>query len=143
MQIDVGCVPEGLYLLLKSLVDSWMAVTDGHSDDPSEHVEVPSPLVVPQPLHATLMDEQGGPVVGGHGWIQVLLANLLRPFHRRPFIFDRIQWLRFLAPVSSGTEGSPRHQPPRRSNEKFHGFSTLLDLQIGVHFSTADLSLGC
>ena len=143
MQIDVGCVPEGLYLLLKSLVDSWMAVTDGHSDDPSEHVEVPSPLVVPQPLHATLMDEQGGPVVGGHGWIQVLLANLLCLFHRRPFIIDCVQCLRFLVPVSRGTEGSPRHQPPCRSNEKFHGFSTLLDLQIGVHFSTADLSLGC
>ena len=143
MQINVGRVPEGLYLLLKSLVDSWMAVPNGHSDDPSKHIEVPSPLVVPQPLHAALVDEQGGPVVGGHGWVQVLLPNLFRLFHRWPFILDIVQWLRFLAPDSSGTEGSTRHQPPRRSNEKFHGFPFLQDLQIGAHFSTADLSLGC
>ena len=42
-----------------------MAVADGHSDDPSKHIEVPPSLVVPQPLHAALVDEQGGPVVGG------------------------------------------------------------------------------
>ena len=73
MQIDVGCVPEGLQLLLKSLVDLWMAVANGHRDDSSKHIEVPSPFVVPKPLHAALVDEQRRLVVGGHGWIEVLL----------------------------------------------------------------------
>ena len=113
MQINVGRVPEGLYLLLKSLVDPWMAVADGHGDDPSKHIEVPSPLVVPKPLHAALVDQQGRPIVGGHGWIQVLLADLLRPFHRRPLILDRpIQGLRFLAPGGGGAERTTTGNQP-------------------------------
>ena len=104
VEIDVGCVPEGLQLLLKSLVDPRMAVTNGHSDDPPKHVQVPPPLVVPQPLHAALVDEQGRSVVSRHRRVQIFFSDLLRPFHGGAFILGPIQGPCFLTPRSSGTE---------------------------------------
>ena len=119
MQIDVGCVPEGFQLLLKSLVHLGMAVADGDGDDATEHVEVPPALVVPQPLHTALVDQQGRPVVGRHGRVQVLLPDLLRLLHRRPLILGGIQKLGFLAPTSRGADRTTGYQP-RWSNRQPH-----------------------
>ena len=54
LQVNAGGVPEGIDLLLQGLVDLWVAVADADGDDPGEHVQVPVPIVVPQPLHVTL-----------------------------------------------------------------------------------------
>ena len=96
-----------------------VAVADGDGDDAAEHVEVPPALVVPQPLHAALVDQQGRPVVGRHGRVQVLLPDLLRLLHRRPLILGGVQELGFLAPTSRGADRATGYQP-RWSNRQPH-----------------------
>jgi hypothetical protein len=54
LQVNAGGVPEGVDLLLQGLVDLGMAVADADGDDPCEHVQVPVPINVPQPLHVAL-----------------------------------------------------------------------------------------
>ena len=101
------------------VVHLGVAVADGDGDDATEHVEVPPALVVPQPLHAALVDQQGRPVVGRHGRVQVLLPDLLRLLHRRPLILGGIQKLGFLAPTSRGADRTTGYQP-RWSNRQPH-----------------------
>ena len=47
-------MPEGVDLLLESLVDLRVAVAHADGDDATEHVQVAVAIVVPKPLHAAL-----------------------------------------------------------------------------------------
>ena len=109
----------GSVVVVVVVVHLGVAVADGDGDDATEHVEVPPALVVPQPLHAALVDQQGRPVVGRHGRVQVLLPDLLRLLHRRPLILGGVQELGFLAPTSRGADRTTGYQP-RWSNRQPH-----------------------
>ena len=75
MQVNVGCVPEGFNLFLKSLIDFWMTVAHRHSDNPSKHIQVFIALLIIQVLHLARVDQEGLPVVGEHCRAKVFLPD--------------------------------------------------------------------
>ena len=80
VKVNVGCVPEGLNLFLKRLIDFGMAVPHRHSDNASKHVQVLIALLIIQVLHLAGVDQKRLPVVGKHGWAEVLLPDISNCF---------------------------------------------------------------
>ncbi len=75
-----------------------MAVSDGDGDDAAEEVEVAAALVVVEPLHVALVDQQRLPVVREHGRIQIVGAHLAHPLHVRTLLVaidSFIRWFLF------------------------------------------------
>ena len=86
VEVDVGGVPESLDLLLQSLVDPGVTVTNRHSDNTSKHVQILPALLIIQILPLTRVNQQRHSVVGQHSRTQIVLSDLSNSFIRWSFI---------------------------------------------------------